>query len=392
MKRTNPATVREAKLQAELHRIRNTYSFRLGLLITDSIVRRPWMIILFPFTFLKMNVDYFREKKNNERGASISLQRVDNNCLMLITASEEGISASERTISIAKSWLNEQGRKIVVISTNENLTSMTIQGVSLYQIPDPKIHREISTSEWNETCANVVRGAIETHAPLSVIFDGTYPYRGVLNALSISNEQKKIWIYPDNTDKKIISRTKNIFNKKIPQSEFNILDTKITESKREPSNQILVATGYGIHPQRDRINKTVERRLEAESNFCFVFPKNANHGTIPSSIVSNWNKIIGHPDFSNLRAAIICDDYNLAFNCCNYNVPTLCLVNKNTPLDQIKKLNEMSDIGGLFIADNSDKLAINLFLSALLDDSWNNSISRREINSTPLSKWNTLLE
>ena len=37
--------VREEKTRAELHRVRNTFSFRLGLLLTESFIRKPW---LFP--------------------------------------------------------------------------------------------------------------------------------------------------------------------------------------------------------------------------------------------------------------------------------------------------------------------------------------------------------
>ena len=139
MKNNNSSTVRETFLQTELDRIRSTYSFRLGLLLTNSIVRKPWMAIFLPFTFLKMNVNFLRDRKARKLSGENPISRVGGNCLMLITASEEGVSASERTISIAKAWLKQKDHKVVVVSTNENLTSMTIQGVSHYQIPDPKI-------------------------------------------------------------------------------------------------------------------------------------------------------------------------------------------------------------------------------------------------------------
>ena len=217
MSNGQPNTVRETFLQLELNRIRSTYSFRLGLLLTDSIFRKPWMALFLPLTFLKMNYEYFLDRRSSKLDEKDSAIRAGSNCLMLITASEEGVSASERTISIAKSWLNQKEHKVVVVSTNENLTSMTIQGVSHYQIPDPKTHRDISTSEWNDTCANVVRGAIETHIPHAVVFDGTYPYRGILNALTISSHQKKIWLRPDTIDSEVVERAKGIFDVIITQ-------------------------------------------------------------------------------------------------------------------------------------------------------------------------------
>ena len=106
---------------------RNTYSFRLGLLITDSLFRRPWLIIILPFLFIKMNLDFIRYRRMLKSKGDESDNDLVNNCIMLITASEEGFSASERAISITNSWLEEKDRKVVIVSTNENLTSMTIQ-------------------------------------------------------------------------------------------------------------------------------------------------------------------------------------------------------------------------------------------------------------------------
>ena len=61
----------EYSAQRELARIRNTFSFRFGLLVTESFVRKPWLIPLFPFRVIGL---FFSkpgpqqiEYKNNER-------------------------------------------------------------------------------------------------------------------------------------------------------------------------------------------------------------------------------------------------------------------------------------------------------------------------------------
>ena len=390
MTKGQPNTVRETFLQLELDRIRSTYSFRLGLLLTESIIRKPWMIIFLPLTFLKMNYEYFHDRKNSKLSEKDSAILGGSNCLMLITASEEGVSASERTISIAKSWLKQKDHKVVVVSTNENLTSMTIQGVSHYQIPDPKTHRDISTSEWNDTCANVVKGAIETHIPFAVVFDGTYPYRGILNALTISLHQKKIWLRPDIIDAEVVTRTKDIFDNIITQSEIsdNIksIDPRIIDNSkpRKPSEKILVATGYGRHQLRDKVNKFVNKRLENEMNHTFVFPKNGNTGTIPNGNVEFWDKLMGHSEFPNLKAAIISDDINFASTCCNLGIPTICIIEPSTPFNVKEKLNKIADAGNLLIAESTDPSEINLYLNAIFDPGWVDEITQRtsiDVNS-----------
>ena len=396
MKNNNSSTVRETFLQTELDRIRSTYSFRLGLLLTNSIVRKPWMAIFLPFTFLKMNVNFLRDRKARKLSGENPISRVGGNCLMLITASEEGVSASERTISIAKAWLKQKDHKVVVVSTNENLTSMTIQGVSHYQIPDPKIHRDISTSEWNDVCANIVRGAIETHIPYTIIFDGTYPYRGILNALSISPYQKKIWLRADNIDAKVIERAGGIFDTIITPGELGggietTIQPFVEPNNREPSNCILVATGYGRHQLRDKMNKFVNNRFSDEMNHTFIFPKNANIGSIPIANVKFWDTVAMQPEFQDLKAAVICDDINLATMCCNSGIPTLCLIDDDTQPQLTKKLNKIADLGNLFITNSSDSSEINLYLNALLDINWIGVIRQRSLVDMS-SDWQDLFD
>ena len=374
-------TVREAILQNEIDRIRRTYSFKLGLLLTDSFVRRPWMIPLLPFTFLKMNYDYILSRNNSEEGESTA--GIEGNCLMIMTTSEEGAAASDRAISIAKAWNTSPDRKIVVVSTNELLTSMAIKGVSLYQIPDPKTHRDISTTEWNETCANVLKRAIETHRPFSFIFQGTYPYRGVLNAISISPNLNSIWLRPEDTDEELIRKNERAFSSILTLEQINGMgDTKTSDvdeplGKRTPSDLILVATGYNRHSERDRLPKILDRKLSGNADYRFVFPKNADVGNIPLMRIERWDTILDHEEFVNLKAAITRSDLHLVKELRRCGVPTLCIIESDTPSTTIKRLQREAMSGGLFVTYMSNSDEINLFLNALFNSEWNGTILSR---------------
>ena len=61
-------TVRERQLSDELQRIRSTYSFQLGLLLTETFARKPWKILLFPFLFVALNLRFLRERKKRNNG------------------------------------------------------------------------------------------------------------------------------------------------------------------------------------------------------------------------------------------------------------------------------------------------------------------------------------
>ena len=385
-------TVREAILQNEINRIRRTYSFKLGLLLTDAFIRRPWMIFLLPFTFLKMNYDYIMSKNNSDM--DVVTTGIDGSCLMVMTTSEEGAAASDRAISIAKAWNTSPERKIVVVSTNELLTSMAIKGVSLYQIPDPKAHRDLSTTEWNETCANVLKRAIETHRPLSFIFQGTYPYRGVLNAISISPNLNSIWLRPEDIDEELIRKGQRIFSsiltlEDLDSTEISRIDEPLR--KRTPSNLILVATGYNRHYERDKLPKIVDRKLTGDVDHKFVFPRNADVGNIPSMRIEHWDTIVEHEEFVNLKAAITRSDLHLVKELRRCGVPTLCIIESDTPPTTIERLQREAMSGGLFVTQMSDSDEINLFLNALFNSEWNGTILSRGREGA-LSDWYELFQ
>jgi len=390
-------TVQETILQNELNRIRETYSFRLGLLLTEAFVRRPWKIPLLPFLFLKMNIDFIRSAKHRRGSFEGSTFGFDENCLLIMTTSEGGVSATERAISIAKSWITNPQRRIVVVSTNEHLNSMKISGVSLYHIPDPKAHREISTSEWNETCANVVRGAIETHRPIAFIFQGTYPYRGVLNAIGISPGLNSTWLRPENINLKLVQKGEGVFTRilsfeELTEEEDATIST-ITSAERTTaaSNLVLVGTGYGQHHQRDRLPKQLNRALIQNTLHRFVFPKNADTGNLSRVKFDHWDTIIGHSEFNSLCAAITRDDLHLVKALRRQGVPTLCLIDNQTGLATLRKLQRIAEAGGLFITNIEDNAEFNLYHHALLDQAWNDSIrSNRSIG--PTDDWGRLIE
>ena len=323
---------------------------------------------------MKMNYDYILSRNDSEEG--ISTTGIEGNCLMIMTTSEEGAAASDRAISIAKAWNTSPDRKIVVVSTNELLTSMAIKGVSLYQIPDPKVHRDISTTEWNETCANVLKRAIETHRPFSFIFQGTYPYRGVLNAISISPNLNSIWLRPEDTDEELIRKGERIFSSILTLEDLDSTEISRTDEplgKRTPSDLILVATGYNRHYERDRLPKILDRKLSSNVDFRFVFPKNADVGNIPSMRIERWDTIVEHEEFMNLRAAITRSDLHLVKELRRCGVPTLCIIEIDTPPTTIERLQREAMSGGLFVTQMSDSDEINLFLNALFNSEWNES-------------------
>ena len=60
-------TLKERQLSNELARIRSTYSFNLGLLLTEAFVRKPWKLPLLPFLFIQLNINFLKNKRTAKR-------------------------------------------------------------------------------------------------------------------------------------------------------------------------------------------------------------------------------------------------------------------------------------------------------------------------------------
>ena len=135
---------REELLKLELARIRNTYSFNLGLLLTDCTFRKPWLLPLLPLLFIKMNIDYFKARNVRKKLGATKKPFMPLDCILLMPTSEEGMASIERCASIARSWINEHGAEVIIASTNAAASEHAPDGCGVYLLPNPKELRGLS--------------------------------------------------------------------------------------------------------------------------------------------------------------------------------------------------------------------------------------------------------
>ena len=382
-----PISLEEAKLRNELTRIRNTYSFNLGLLITESFFRKPWKIILFPLLFLKMNLEYIKNKATHKVTNNIDYKSAFNdNCLLIFVASEGGMAACERAKELADNWLEKYENHLVIVTSNTGLTGFNMNNVSLYMLPDPKSKDNISTREWNKSCENTLFRAIYTHLPSKFIFDGPYPYRGVVNAIDSASGLKSIWIHSERTSKEIIQKRVSHFTE-IKKLSYVSEETPQHEIKKRNyhalTNKILLATEYGYHETN---KKSPGQILKYISNYDGVeligtkFSVGENYADQFSQLLDN---VIDNPELESLQAAIVSDNLDLIARLHSLMVPTLCILHKNTSSEVKDMILRLANSGSLFVTSWDSKEEIKLYIEALLNREWNLAISQRgSIKST----------
>jgi hypothetical protein len=67
-------------------------------------------------------------------------------------------------------------------------------GIPAHHISGPKYFKGVDSNEWNALLEEELTLCIETHNPSMFIFDGAFPYRGMLRAIYGRIELKKIWM------------------------------------------------------------------------------------------------------------------------------------------------------------------------------------------------------
>ena len=330
MPNSSYSTVQEQKLQNELQRIRTTYSFRLGLLLTNSFARKPWLLPLLPFAFIKMNIDFLRDRKKMIRSPIDLEYKLDNNCILLFPTSEEGMAVIERTKSIATEWI-EAGKKVIIISTNDLMAKNIPAGALFYPLSDPKNISKQERTEWNNKCANMLANIIELHKPISVMFDGPFPYRGLINTISIKSNVIWIWLRIEEFKENLASEKLNHFDLTYFGSREHILsnEKETIEQSSIYSTKVLLAIDYDKkvkdwNKYSFLINKLNNEKIET------VVP---SHSTIDvSQLYTNetWSSVSTSPKISTLYAAIVRYDSFLVSKLMAHGIPTICILDKET--------------------------------------------------------------
>ena len=392
MAKDSSASLEEAKLRNELIRIRNTFSFRLGLLITNSFFRKPWLIFVFPFLFMKMSLVFIKNRKRHSSSLNESVVGSYNSeCLLLFVASEGGKAACERAKELANEWLSEYRNHLVIVSSNTGLIGFNQQNLSLYMIPDPKSKETISRSQWNKSCENTLFRAIYTHLPRLFIFDGPYPYRGVLNAMDSAPGMESVWIQSERTSDEVVAKASPFFTKMKKMNYLGDTQLKANNSKRtyhSLTNKILIATGYGSHEGSQKTPKQVLNILSNYENIHLVGVKNSSISEQLTHYTELWDEVIENPSMSKLQAAVVSDNIELISKLHSLMIPTLCILHKSTTKDVTRLIQSLASSGTLFVSQWNEKEEIELYVQALLNREWNLSISQRGT----VSKKSTVLE
>ena len=365
MKNKSKFSASEYSAQQELSRIRNTFSFRFGLLVTESFVRKPWLILLFPFRLISL---FFNKPK-------VSLIDYPNlsgkESYILFSTSEEGISSVERAL-VRGAYLESQGYKVIQVCSSRQ-GSVILENFNLYALTDPKNKSAVkSATEWNETCLNFLHQIVMSNNVKVLEFDGPYPYRGLLNLMKIHPHVKMVWRRLSTKPPTVLEHIDafdRIEFKEIELKDFSKPEKPVVFGSDEPKS-ILMGLGYDQREGAAKGTNVVLQRLKQNSRHQVIvyehlhISKKALHPLPMVKWGSSTSKILSE----NIQFAIVPPDPFLLDALSTRGIPTLIICQKHVSTDILASLRTSAFTQPISVLRNPDNEEIKVALEPYIQE------------------------
>lgn len=171
----------------------------------------------------------------------------ENNKITIVVFPTNGVGFGHftRILSIAKRIKKINSEiEIIFFTTMSTLHILKEQGNFVaYHIPGRKKFKNMEPKDWNLICEDFLKYIFKTHKPNYFIFDGVFPYRGMLNSINNRKDITTFWIRRGclkiDKRKEIIESTK-LFDYIIKPKDSMKLDLEKNEENLITCNPILL--------------------------------------------------------------------------------------------------------------------------------------------------------
>lgn len=191
---------RLVRLKREIHRLRTSPSLRLGSHLTDAI-RKPWrapfLLVTLPWMMLMIGLELLGWKAPPAAFSVSNTGRLSSkgDCVVMFPTNGVGFGHFTRMLAVAKRMKSKDPNlEIIFFTTMPTLHLLKPYGIPAHHIAGPKYFKGMTSEEWNGLLEEELNVCFETHRPSMFIFDGAFPYRGMLRAIQGRNSLRKIWM------------------------------------------------------------------------------------------------------------------------------------------------------------------------------------------------------
>ena len=390
----------EDKYRREVVRIRKSSSFRIGTHLIRSI-EQPWRfpLLLFSLPWLVFSICLERIGRKPlpvEETDSIGSGDTRKSIVMFPT-NGVGFGHFTRMLALARRVRRlDSDIELIFFTTMPTLHLLKREGIAAYHIPGRNKFHEMNASTWNILTEEMLANVLIVHRPSIFVFDGAFPYRGMLNAIQGDSKMKKVWLRRGTFRKGatkvpvdsidhfdfIIHPKDSVDESHDDEIEFKpsiirsdpiiFLDEGELRPRNDlrdrlgiPHNAIVVYLQLGagqINDIESDIN-TCLKILEQFEDAYVVLGESLIGSRIPS-IGGRVRIISEYPNSLDFRAfdfTIMAAGYNSYHEAIRFSLPTLCIPNMNTGMDDQLARAEVAEKAGAMIVlreVTEDKVAV----------------------------------
>ena len=190
---------RNNRNEREIRRLRNSVSFQLGLHLTNAI-RRPWRLLILPISFpifaFNLGLKRLGKRSMHEQLPSAEASSEErNHSIVLFPTNGVGFGHFTRMYAVARTLRKQDPTlEIIFFTPMPTLHILYSDQFPTYHLAGRYKHADMTPTQWNGLVEDMLHLVFEAHRPKWFMFDGAFPYRGMLNAIAAQPTMEKWWM------------------------------------------------------------------------------------------------------------------------------------------------------------------------------------------------------
>ena len=399
------------RYRREIQRIRSSGAYQITKHLTEAS-RKPMKIVKLPVSLPLLVLDIIRQRrgskriKNSPRYVSAAPEE-RRDSIVFFPTNGVGFGHFTRLFAIAREIKKSNPEmEIVFFTTMPTLHVLLEEDIVCYHMPGRYRYSDMDATTWNSLCEEMLNLIFTLHRPKAFIFDGAFPYRGMLNSIKPkSMNMLKVWVRRGSVKKNskkvpvdsighfhaIIKPGDSVPDSIGEENQNNMLISKVNPILLDYSDDSSESLGMGI---RERLG------IPSDSVACYVQLGAGRINDINSDLrmvvdaITDHEKayaIIGesmlgkripisherirvlrdYPNskyFESFDFAVIAGGYNSYHEVINASLPTICLPNLKTGRDdQLARVYQASSSGAMIVIKHRNERKIKLAINRIMD-------------------------
>ena len=423
------------KITRELRNIRQSPAYMIGKHISDTY-RRPLKMALLPislpllcFKIVRGTAVSGKDSDYNDI-SEIDPQPIRRNSIVFFPTNGVGFGHFTRTLAVARKLKKlDDSLEIVFFTTMPTLHPLSEEGFLTYHLPSRYKYDDMEPRIWNSLVEELLLTVFSLHRPKMFIFDGAFPYRGMLNSIKDIENMAKVWL------------RRGMFrqdSKPIPEETINHFDAIIRPGDSSPSEKIAEvkhnAAIIGCNPitliDENDLAPAGELRkrlgIPASAIVCYLQLGAGRINDISNEIqftldaLSRHSQIItvvgesilgerisfsgdsvrilrDYPNamyFQDFDFAVLAGGYNSYHEAIQASLPTICYPNMKTGMDdQLARTKAAQESGCMIVVKNRNKSTIGAAIDRIAEDEVRNKMRifskaiQRKNGASQIAEW-----